>query len=312
MHGLRLRRGILAFLAVLIVGLLAPGVSETMAQKRKGSPVPVAKEVPGVRQPEIKRQQQPGANEWVEATVSKRTIAVTSSFNGTEIFIFGAIGGSQQPSAESGYYDVVVVVEGAPSRAVVRRKSNVAGLWLNTASVAFDNVPNFYAMTSTRPVDEIASDKDKDKNNGEDPMALYGIGLDNLKFTPAIGQSVPLSNEDIKAYRAAIIRLKTNAGLYVDKKPFGVVFTGKSIFLASVVLPANVSVGPFWTRVYLFRDGKFLSSFSVNHTLEREGLERYLHNFAYRLPTLYGFSTVLIALGAGLVASAAFRRGGPA
>jgi len=299
----RRRRGIVAFLSVLTVGLLAPGVSETLAQKRKAPPVPVAEEAPGVRRPEVKREQQPGAKEFVEATVSKRTIAVTSSFNGTEIFIFGAIGGSQQPSAESGYYDVVVVVEGAPSRAVVRRKSNVAGLWLNTSSVAFDNVPTFYAMTSTRPVDEIATESDR---------ALYGIGLDHLKFTPAVGQSVPLSNEDIKSYRAAIIRLKSNAGLYVDKKQFGVTFTGKSIFLASVVLPANVSVGPFWTRVYLFREEKLLSSFSVSHTLEREGLERYLHAFAYRLPTLYGFTTVVIALGAGLAASAAFRRSGPA
>jgi uncharacterized protein (TIGR02186 family) len=297
----RYRRGIVAFLAVLAVGLLAPGVTETMAQKR--SPVPVAKEAPGTRRPEIKREQVPGAKEWVEATVSKRTIPVTSSFNGTEIFIFGAIGGSQQPSAESGYYDVIVVVEGAPSRAVVRRKGNVAGLWLNTASVAFDNVPTFYAMTSTRPVDEIATEEDR---------ALYGIGFDHLKFTPAVGQSVPLSNEDIKSYRAAVIRLKSKAGLYVDRKPFGVAFTGKSVFLASVVLPANVSVGPFWTRVYLFREEKLLSSFSVNHTLEREGLERYLHAFAYRHPTLYGFATVFIAVGAGLAASTAFRRSGTA
>jgi uncharacterized protein (TIGR02186 family) len=299
----RRRRGILAFLTVLVAGLLLPGASETLAQRRKAPPVPVAQEAPGVRRPEVKREQQPGAAEWVEATVSKRTIAVTSSFNGTEIFIFGAIGGSQQPSAESGYYDVIVVVEGAPSRAVVRRKSNVAGLWLNTSSVAFDNVPTFYAMTSTRPVDEITTKADRE---------LYGIGLRNLRFTPAVGQSVPLSNEDIKNYRAAIIRLKSDAGLYVDKKPFGVTFTGKSIFLASVVLPANVSVGAFWTRVYLFREEKLLSSFSVSHTLEREGLERYLHAFAYRLPTLYGLTTVLIAVGAGLAASAAFRRGGPA
>jgi uncharacterized protein (TIGR02186 family) len=298
---LRWRRGILAFLGVLIVGLLAPGIGDTLAQKRK--PPPVAKEAPGLRQPEIKREQQPGAKEYVEATVSKRTIAVTSSFNDTEIFIFGAIGGSQQPSPESGYYDVVVVVEGAPSRAVVRRKSNVGGLWLNTASVVFDNVPNFYAVTSTRPVDEVATESDR---------ALFGIGLEHLKFTPAVGQSLPLSNEDIKSYREAIIRLKRNAGLYVDKTPFGVTFTGKSIFLASVVLPANVSVGPFWTRVYLFREEKLLSRFEVNHTLEREGLERYLHSFAHRLPTLYGFTTVLIAVGAGLAASTAFRKSGSA
>lgn len=302
MHRLRRHRAILAFTGVLLVGLLAPGIDETVAQKRK-SPPPIAKEAPGARQPEVKREQQPGAKEYVEATVSKRTIAVTSSFNGTEIFIFGAIGGSQQPSPESGYYDVVIVVEGASSRAVVRRKSNVLGMWLNTTSVVFDNVPNFYAVTSTRPVDEIATESDR---------ALYGVGLEHLKFTPAVGQRVPLSNEDIKSYREAIIRLKRNAGLYVDKNPFGVTFTGKSIFLASVVLPANVSVGPFWTRVYLFREEKLLSRFEVNHTLEREGLERYLHSFAHRLPTLYGFATVLIAVGAGLAASAAFRKSGSA
>jgi uncharacterized protein (TIGR02186 family) len=300
MHMLLRHRAVLAFAGVLGIGLLAPGVGE--AQRRKAPP-PVASEVPGVRRADVKRQQKPGANEFVEATVSKRNIAVTSSFNGTEIFIFGAIGGSQQPSPESGYYDVIVVVEGAPSRTVVRRKSNVAGLWLNTASVVFDNVPNFYAVTSTRPVDEIAAEADR---------ALYGIGLEHLKFTPAVGQRLPLSNEDIKAYREAIIRLKSNAGLYLDKAPFGVTFTGKSIFLASVVLPANVSVGPFWTRVYLFREEKLLSSFEVNHTLEREGLERYLHSFAHRLPTLYGFATVLIAVGAGLAASTAFRKAGSA
>ena len=51
-------------------------------------------------EPEIKREQQPGARESVEADVSARNIAVTSSFNGTEIVIFGAIDGSQQPSPE--------------------------------------------------------------------------------------------------------------------------------------------------------------------------------------------------------------------
>ena len=65
---------------------------------------------------EIRREQQPGARESVQADVSARTVSVTSSFNGTEIVIFGAVDNSQQPSAESGYYDVVIVVEGVPGR----------------------------------------------------------------------------------------------------------------------------------------------------------------------------------------------------
>jgi len=51
-----------------------------------------------------------------------------------------------------------------------------------------------------------------------------------------------------------------------------------------------------------------LSRFTVRLTLEREGLERHLHAFAYRLPTLYGIVTVMIAVGAGLLASTVFRK----
>src|SRR5262249_6745225 len=94
-------RALLTFLTVLVAGLLAPGASETWAQKRKAPPL-VAKEAPGSRQQEIRREQQPGAKESVEADVSARNIAITSNFNGTEIVVFGAVDGSQQPSAESG------------------------------------------------------------------------------------------------------------------------------------------------------------------------------------------------------------------
>jgi uncharacterized protein (TIGR02186 family) len=283
---------------VLCAGLALLGIGQSEAQqKRKGLPS-VAKEAPLSGQQNIKREQQPGARESVEADVSARNVAVTSSFNGTEIVIFGAIDGSQQPSAESGYYDVVVVVEGVPGRLVVRRKNNVAGLWLNTAAATFDNVPSYYAVASTRPIDEVATEEFRE---------LHGIGLQHLKYTPAVGQRYPLSNEDIKEYREAIMRIKRKDGLYVDR-PYGVIFTGKSIFRASILLPANVTVGPFETRVYLFREEKLLSRFSVRLNLEREGLERHLHAFAYRLPTLYGIVTVIIAVGAGLIASTVFRK----
>jgi uncharacterized protein (TIGR02186 family) len=298
MRWLYQHRAVVAFLGVLVVGLTAPGVQEGLAQKRKAAPPMVAQEAPGRRKQDITREHQPGAKESLEADVSARNIAVTSNFNGTEIVVFGAVDGSQQPSAESGYYDLIIVVEGVPSRTVVRRKSNVAGLWLNTSSVIFDNVPSYYAVASNRPIDEIAS---------EEFRQLHGIGLKHLKFTPAVGQDVPLSNEDIKQYRDALVRLRSKARLYVES-PFSAAFTGKSLFRASIVLPANVTVGPFVTHVYLFREEKNLTKVSIRHTLGREGLEYYLHAFAYRLPTTYGFTTVGIAVAAGLLASAAFRK----
>lgn len=41
--------------------------------------------------------------ELVEADVSTRSVAVTSSFTGTEIIVFGSVEHSRQPTAESGF-----------------------------------------------------------------------------------------------------------------------------------------------------------------------------------------------------------------
>ncbi|MEQ1611825.1 MAG: TIGR02186 family protein, partial [Hyphomicrobiaceae bacterium] len=84
--------------------------------------------------------------ETVQADVSTRSVAITSSFTGTEIVIFGAVDNSRQTSAESGLYDVVIVLEGTPTRLVSRRKSNVGGIWINTQSVTFEAVPSYYAI----------------------------------------------------------------------------------------------------------------------------------------------------------------------
>ena len=290
----------MAAMAALGLGLLALAASETQAQRRqKAAPAPpVAKEAPHTQVEEIKREQQPGAKESVQADVSARNVAVTSSFNGIEIVIFGAVDNSQQPSAESGYYDVMIVVEGVPGRIVVRRKNNVAGLWLNTSSATFDLVPSYYAIASTRPIDEITT---------EEFRASHGVGFQHLRFTPAFGQTQALSTEDLKEFRQAIVRLKEKQGLYIQDN-FRVAFIGRSLFRATIELPANVTVGPFDTRVYLFRDEKLLSQYSVRLNLEREGMERYLHRFAFSYPTLYGLMTVAIAIAAGLIASTVFRR----
>jgi uncharacterized protein (TIGR02186 family) len=291
------RSSALGLTAALAATLLLAGDGNGQTPRKKG-PAPVGKESTQGNPQDIRREQTAGARESVQADVSARTVSVTSSFNGTEIVIFGAVDNSQQPSAESGYYDVVIVVEGVPGRVVARRKNNVAGLWLNTSSATFDAVPSYYAVASTRPLDEIAS---------EDFRASHGIGFQHLRMMPAFGQAQALSTEDLKEFRSAVIRLKQKDGLYVQD-PYSVAFIGRSLFRSTIELPANVTVGPFTTRVFLFREEKLLSQYSVRLTLEREGLERHLHSFAFGYPTLYGLVTVAIAIAAGLLASTVFRR----
>ncbi|MDX2307053.1 MAG: TIGR02186 family protein [Hyphomicrobium sp.] len=240
------------------------------------------------------------APERIEADISTRTIAVTSAYAGAEILVFGTIENSRQPSAESGYYDVVVVVEGQPERVMVRRKSRIGGLWINTQSFVFSAAPSYYATASTRPIDDFTDKVLRDEIRiGFDAIGLVG--------SAERGRQKPMTAEEVMAYRSAVVRLKQDARLY-QSSDYGVIFTGRSLFRAKIDLPANVPVGPLTTRVYLFQDGSLLSSYQSRVVLEREGIERWLYMFAFDHSYLYGLFTVLLAVLAGLAASAIFQR----
>jgi uncharacterized protein (TIGR02186 family) len=251
-----------------------------------------------IRKPPPAKPSAAPPKESVEADVSSRSIAVTSGFTGTEVVVFGSVVNSRQTSAEAGYYDVVVVLEAMATPLLVRRKSNVAGLWVNTTSVAFEGAPSYYAIVSTRPIEEIAE---------ADMLERHAIGLDFVRLAPAARSVIDMQPGELKAFKEAVVRLKQKEGLYI-KADYGVIFIGQSLFRSSITLPANVPVGPLTARVYLFREGDLLSTFSSRVKFEREGIELWLYRFAMRQPVLYGLFAVLVAVAAGLIASAAFRR----
>lgn len=283
---------LLAALAILCLLPLAAG----HAQPRRSGP---AAPQPAPAQPGQPAQPTiPLDRENVQADVSTRSVAVTSSFNGTEIVVFGAVDYSRQTSAEAGIYDIVIVLEGTPTRLVARRKSRVGGVWINTNSITFESVPSYYAIVSTRPLDELA-----------DPIALRenDIGFDYVRMTPVKGWETGLSTADLEDFKSSVIRLKQRDKLYIEEE-FGVSFIGRSLFRATIELPANVPVGPLDARIYLFRDGRLLSTWRSQVNLRREGLERFLYAFAFDFPLIYGVFTVALSVAAGLAASAAFRR----
>ena len=239
--------------------------------------------------------------ENLEADVSTRSVAITSTYSGTEILIFGTVDNSRQPSAEAGTYEIVAVVEGGPSPLSVRHKSRVGGLWINTRSIRFSAVPSFYGIASTRPLDEIAE---------PEVLATHQIGFDHLRMVPwGSARWQPTSAEEEREYREAVIRLKKRDRLFVQSD-HGVIFRGKSLFRATIALPPNVPVGALTTRLFLFKDGKLLSQYKSEVVLERAGLERFLYHTANTSPFLYGVVTVLMAGLFGLTASLLFRKPG--
>lgn len=240
-----------------------------------------------------------GTRETVEADVSTRSVSITSGFTGTEIIVFGTVENSRQPSAEAGTYDVVVVVEGTPAPVVIRKKARVGGLWINSKSMRFASFPSYYAIASTRPIEEISDAEVLNKNE---------IGFNHIRMVPSGRAYVGVANPpDAVEFREAVIRLKQRDRLYLTAD-YGVTFIGRSLFRSTITLPPNVPVGPLTARVYLLRDGQLLSRYTSKVTMERTGLERFLYAAAYERPVLYGVSMIVMAALAGLGAAFAFSR----
>ena len=205
--------------------------------------------------------------------------------------------------------DVVVLVRGPEQPVRLARKQRIAGLWLNSRPVVFRGAPGFYRAASNRPLEDIAT---------FGTLRRLGAGVDHLTINaPAEARTetrygvrdvvVSRLGADYYDWRRAVVRLKTNAGLYHEDGQ-GVRFVDRGLFRAEIALPAGAPTGVYKADILLFQDGKPVSVRARTLTVEKVGVERALYVWAHQRPWSYGLAAMAFALAAGWAASAAFRR----
>jgi uncharacterized protein (TIGR02186 family) len=239
------------------------------------------------------------AREDIQSDLSSNEIAIESNFTGARIVVFGTIEDGRRSAEEAGIYDIVVVIRGPAKSLISRRKSRMFGVWMNSSSFAFEDVPSFYAVLSTRPLGDIAK---------PDVLAKRDIGFDSVLPVPEISAYQTVwEGEEARAFRNAVIRIKQREGNFIADDR-GVIFISKTLFRATLDLPASVQDGQYSTDVFLFRSGRLLSLNQRKLTVQKVGFERLLYTAAFDYPLLYGLIAVLVAVVVGLSASAVFRR----
>lgn len=221
------------------------------------------------------------------ADLSQHLIAITTAFAGTEVLLFGATEGAG---------DIVVTVRGPETEQVVRRKERLLGIWLNLDRVTFRNVPAYYAVAASRPPEAIAR---------PDVLARHAIGVSRLNLRPMDAAGRP--EEEIEAFRAALIRNKQEQGLYTDE-PAPVRFLGPRLFRTSLRFPANVPPGHYRVQTFLLRDGQVTGAQSSLLLISKVGLEAEIYDFARQQASLYGAVAVLISVVSGYLAGLVFRK----
>jgi hypothetical protein len=73
-----------------------------------------------------------------------------------------------------------------------------------------------------------------------------------------------------------------------------------------VALPADLTEGEYKVRLFITRDGAAVDVHEESITVNKDGLERWIHNLAHEHSLLYGLLALFLAVAAGWGASAAF------
>ena len=222
----------------------------------------------------------------LDIDLSENVVAITPGFVGSSLLLFGAA---------EGQGDIVVVVRGPLVNTVVRRKERFAGVWANRSGMVFQDIPEFYAIASNRPMDEFLS---------KETRQAYQLGNDYLELNPA---DALVSGQVTADFRAALIRNKQHQGLY-QTQPGNVQFIGSHLFRTRIQFPANVSVGTYGVDVYLFRDNRPTGVRTTLINVRKFGAEASIYDFAHRHSLAYGVLAVFIAMVAGWLANFVFRR----
>jgi uncharacterized protein (TIGR02186 family) len=227
----------------------------------------------------------PAAAQQVIADLSRHFVPITTGFAGADVLLFGAVDGEG---------DVVITVRGPQTDVVVRRKSQVNGMWINTQSVTFGRVPGYYAVASTKPLEEILPDSVAEREE---------IGARRLRFQPEANVT-PLI---VEVFRNALLRNMERQGLF-QPRTASMRFLGQRLFRADIVFPANVPTGTYTVNVYLVRDGQVVSATTTPLSVSKIGLSAEIFDFAQKRGLSYGFIAVAFAGLAGWAASRLFQR----
>ena len=166
-------------------------------------------------------------------------------------------------------------------------------VFVNTESVAFRNVPSYYQVAASRPVDELLS---------PGTAALYRIGLGNLKLEPITREDA----DRAKRFADALIQQQQRVGLF-GNTTIKIAFLGERLFRATLDFPANVPTGAYLVQIFLVRDHDVVGGQTTPLVVSKVGLDAALFDFASREAAAYGAIAVLTAVVAGWLASLPFR-----
>lgn len=218
--------------------------------------------------------------------LSRPRVSITSAFQGDSLLMFGMF----DPPGE-----IVVVVAGPPARETVLRKQRVLGMWLNTGRQAFDDVPAYYFIAASQPLQRLFA-----RGAGGEILSLD----DRMASVRSVGQR---DHDDLIRFRMGLIEVKRREDLY-PANIGQVTIQGGRLFRVELPFPSRLPEGVYEVRTYLLREGKIVAAVSRPLPVGKVGFSAQLASWASHEGPLYGVGAIIMALIVGWVGGAVVRR----
>jgi len=199
--------------------------------------------------------------------------------------------------------DLVIKMTSPEGHQVLKQKGKVAGvLWMNVGQLKFEQTPNFYAVYSTRKLDDMLSKEEQEK---------HVIGYSALEKHVEV---TPVTNEEEKAkWFDEFVKFKEDSKVYTSA--FGKITTkttaaGRQEYYILTDWPYQAAPGDYLVTVYAVKNGSVVEQAESKVNVEQVGTVKMLANMAKDSGAVYGFLSIGIALTAGFGVGMIFRKGG--
>lgn len=220
--------------------------------------------------------------------VSQHEIEVRQGFTGTELLLFGAILDPAGRAAAQDY-DVIVVLQGPSQPIRLREKERFGGIWINAASTDYRSAPSFFAVATTRPIDEMVDER---------TAAIYEFGTRYIQLSP----SGAIEPTEQARFSAGLVDLRSRQGLYREDIG-GVSVSRRVLYQARIPLPSTVITGTYVAETFAVRDGRVIASALSEVEVKKVGFEGFIAQTSQEQSLLYGLVAVLLSVGMGWASS---------
>jgi uncharacterized protein (TIGR02186 family) len=199
--------------------------------------------------------------------------------------------------------DLIVKITSPEGHQVLKQKGKVGGvLWMNVGMLKFENTPNFYEVFSTKNLDDILAQDEREK---------YVIGY------PALAKHVeisPAANEEEKTkWFNEFIKFKEDSKVYASsagKITTTMLPNGHQEYYILTDWPYQAAPGDYLVTVYAVKNNRVTEQAEAKVNVAQVGMVKTLANMAKDRAAFYGFLSIGIALGAGFGVGMVFRKGG--